>query len=193
MNRPTVWPTTAGALVAVVFIAVVMMDCSHGGHSHNAPVPYFTCSGGALPAADQVAMTCPATESGMLNITVNLGGPTTSHDIYGIKFDVVFDPAVLTFTPPAYEGLFWNGATSVLAATASPGDPGRIVAAISQTGSTPGLGSSQPTVAVMGIFLGPAGTGTTNVTLENGEAVDSSLAPIASIQFSSTSLSVTYQ
>jgi hypothetical protein len=193
MNRPASGPATAGTLVSIVFIAAAAMDCSHGGHSHSAPVPYFTCAGGVLPAADQVAMNCPATESGMLEVTVNLGGPTTSYDIYGIKFDVVFDPTVLTFRPPAHEGIFWRGTTPVLAAAVSPGDPGRIVAAITLTGSTPGGGSSQPTVAVMDFVFGPAGIGTTHVTLENGEAVDSSLAPIASIQFSSASLSVTYQ
>lgn len=193
MTRPTSWSTTVGTVVSVVLIAAAALDCSHGGHSHSAPVPYFTCSGGVLPPADQVAMTCPATQTGMLEVTVNLGGPTTSNDIYGIKFDVVFDPAVLTFTPPAHQGLLWSGSTPILDAAVSSGDPGRLVVAITLTGPVPGLGSSLPAAAVVDIVLGPSGVGTTNVTLENGAAVDSSLAPIASIQFSGASLSVTYQ
>jgi hypothetical protein len=139
-------------------------------------------------------MTCPATQVGVLQVLVYLGGPTTSQDIYGIKFDVLFDPAVLTFTPPAHPGSIWGTVTPpVFEAAVSPWDPGRLVVAISLTGATPGFGSSLPALAILTFYLGASGTGTSPLSLENGQAVDSSLAPIASIQFSATALSVTYK
>jgi hypothetical protein len=121
-------------------------------------------------------------------------GQTTSPDVYAIKFDVVFDPAVLAFDGPAIEGDFLNqdGKPTVVEAGVQPSEPGRLVVSVSRLGAVGGVGvtSGEKTVVTLP-FMGVA-SGSTMLTFENNEAVDSTGTPIVAIQFSGP-VDVTFQ
>jgi hypothetical protein len=147
------------------------------------------------PAADHVALSCPATSGSPITISVKIGGPSVATDIYGIDFDLVTDPAIATFFPPAVQGTFLDrdqNATTMLASV-PPGDPGRVVVSITRTGVVSGLQvlASQELVLTLG-FLATGANGMTNLTFENMKAVDSSGATIAGVVFDGP-LSLTYQ
>ncbi len=185
-----------GTLTPIGGLAFLLLAaCGGGGHHHSAPIQTFACSGVAALLPDQVSLECPGSASGMIPVRVVLGGQSTSSDIYGLKFDLVFDPAVLTFVPPAVEGSFLNqdGAPTILQAETKPGEPGRLIVAITRQGAVGGLQASFPSVLVMTLSFGATGTGSTTLDFEHGEAVDSTLAAIPSIQFVAQPLTISFQ
>jgi len=161
------------------------LRCGGGGGHHGAPAPMlFSCSGAAAITPDQISITCPAFSASPLLMTVVIGGPTTSSDIYGVKFDLVFSQPIMTFDTPAIEGTLLNqsGAATTLDAAASPGDPDRVVVSITRTGAVSGTQAAAASTTI--VILGFAATGldgTATVTFENAQAVDSTLTPIGSI------------
>ncbi len=179
------------------FALLLLAGCGGGGHHHGAPIQTFACSGVAALLPNQVSLECPGTASGMIPVRVVLGGQSTSSDIYGFKFDLVFDPAVLAFVPPALEGPFLNqgGAPTILQAGTKPGEPGRMIVAITRQGAVGGVQASFPMVLVMTLSFGATGTGSTTLAFENGEAVDPSMPPAAipSIQFVAQPLTISFQ
>lgn len=114
-----------------------------------------------------------------------IGGPTTSTDIYLVKFDVVFDPAVVRFAPPAMPGDFLSqdGNGTLVEAAPQPSDPGRLVVSVTRTGSVGGVGvtAGEKTVVTLP-FMGMA-SGSTTLAFENAEARDSTNVLSAGIQF----------
>jgi hypothetical protein len=166
-----------------------------GGGSGTTSAPHFTCTGSVAPAADHVALSCSATSGSPILIAVKIGGPSVATDIYGFKFDLVTNPAFATFLGPAMQGTFLDRDSNPVAVQADipPSDPGRVVVSITRLGSVSGLQvlASQELVMTLG-FVSTGMNGMTNLTFENMEAIDSTLAPIAGIQFDGP-LSLTYQ
>ena len=154
----------------------------------------FDCSGAATPAANQVNLGCPSSSSSPIPIAVIIGGPTISTDIYGIKFDLVFSPVVMTFLPPAIEGTFLNqgGVATDLIASTAPGDPGRLIVTITRQGAIGGVQAAASQTTVMTLLFSSTGAGTTSLAFANMQAVDSSLTPIGAITFGGP-LSITFR
>ena len=103
------------------------------------PIPVFQCSDS--PAApDTVVLRCGERISASTwRINVVIGVPTTSTDINGFDFDVVFDPLLLAYLPGSAQPgvlLSQGGGTVLFAAATSPGDPGRLVVGIHKAGAT---------------------------------------------------------
>ena len=103
------------------------------------PIPVFQCSDS--PAApDTVVLQCGERISASTwRINVVIGVPTTSTDINGFDFDVVFDPLLLAYVPGSAQPgvlLSQGGGTVLFAAATSPGDPGRLVVGIHKAGAT---------------------------------------------------------
>jgi hypothetical protein len=173
-------------LLAVLLLGLCATGCGGDGDDDLPnPVSQFNCSAPDAVIADQISMDCPSSTMGLIPISVTIGGPTTSGDIFGIKFDLVFDPLVLSFSSPALEGTFLDkdGAATIFQADVSPQDPGRLVVAITRQGNVAGVGATPPSELILGAsFIGVA-SGTTDLAFENVEVVDSSLSPISSIQF----------
>jgi len=103
------------------------------------PIPVFQCSDS--PAApDTVVLRCGERISASTwRINVVIGVPTTSTDINGFDFDVVFDPLLLAYLPGSAQPgvlLSQGGGTVLFAAATSPGNPGRLVVGIHKAGAT---------------------------------------------------------
>jgi hypothetical protein len=162
------------------------MDC--GGSTDDDPPGWFAtleCSGAPAPQPDTVSFGCPGSAPITVGIAVILGGPTSSTDIYGVKFDVIFDDSILRFQAPAIEGSFLNrdGAATIIEAAVAPSDPGRVVVALTRQGAVSGLRGTSVEQTVVTLFFSGVHAGGTVVSFANAEVVDSSLAPIAGIQF----------
>jgi hypothetical protein len=143
---------------------------------------------------DEVALVCPGDGVDSITLTVRLGGPTTSADIYGFKFDLVFDPTVVQFEPPAMAGGFLSqdGASTIVQADAAAGDPGRLIVAITRQSEPAGVRGAAASQVVMTLLFRGVLPGETTVGFENAEAVDSDLAPIPEIGFGAP-LTLTFQ
>jgi len=103
------------------------------------PIPVFQCSD-SLAAPDTVVLQCGERISASTwRINVVIGVPTTSTDINGFDFDVVFDPLLLAYLPGSAQPgvlLSQGGGTVLFAAATSPGNPGRLVVGIHKAGAT---------------------------------------------------------
>ncbi len=184
----------AGLLVCLLVQPVGCGGGGGGGGGSVLPPSRFNCTGAVSPAPDQISLGCPSSSASPIPITVVIGGPTTSSDLYGIKFDLVFSPAVMAFLPPAIEGTFLNkgGASTTLIAATQPGDPGRLIVSITREGPIGGVQATAAQEQVMTLLFSSTGPGTTSLAFENVQAVDSTGASIASIQ-SGPPLSITFQ
>src|SRR2546422_7506768 len=133
-------PAVVRALLSGTLAAIVLA-CGGGGGGNESVVPRLMCSGATSPAPDQVTLGCPAEGIDSITVAVHLGGPTTSSDIYGLKFDLVFDPTVLQFEPPAMEGSFLNrdGAATILQAGSLLGGTRPLLLARTAPGAPAGL------------------------------------------------------
>jgi hypothetical protein len=175
---------SAGSLTAAFACALLAAACGGGGGGGGGATPGLECQGTVAGASDLVRFDCPASSGSPMAVRVMIG-PTTMSDIYGIKFDVVFDPAVVTFDPPAIEGDFLDqdGSGTAMEAGTQPGDPGRLVVSVTRVGAVGGVGVTGAEKTVITLpFMGVA-SGTTALAFENAQAVDPSLTPIAGLQF----------
>ena len=174
------------------FLLGILLACGGGGGGGDKGVVNLVQCGGATAAApNQVALGCPAQGVDSIAVTVHLGGPTTT-DIYGLQFDLVFDPAVVQFEPQAIEGSFLNrdGAATILQAGVMQGDPGRLIVAIARQGVPNGLQATNVDQVVMLISFRRVAAGSTTLSFENAKVVDSSLQTIPQITFG-TALTLT--
>jgi hypothetical protein len=161
--------------------------CGGGHHGGGRPAaPAMTCGGTTAAAADLIRFDCPGSAGSPMAVRVMIGGPTTSTDIYLVKFDVVFDPAVVEFAPPAMQGDFLDqdGNGTLVEAAPASNDPGRLVVSVTRTGSGGGVGvaAGEKTVVTLP-FMGMA-TGSTTLAFDNAETRDSTNTLSANIQFS---------
>ena len=170
-------------------VVAPVLACNGGGGGDNPlPGPSLTlvCEAGSVPDPNRIGLECPASAQGTLPVKVVIGGPSTSSDIYGVKFDLVFDGTVLHYATHSAVTSFLakeGGSVDVLA-DVSESDPDRLVVAVGLKGPVSGVQvtGSMETVAEF-LFQGMA-PGTTTIRFENGQVVDSGLNPIASLAFS---------
>ena len=185
-------PLTIVRAALVGILSLVVLACS-GGEGGGGVVYGVACSGSAAPAANQINLGCPAQATDSITVAVHLGGPTTSSDIFGLQFDLVFDPAVTQFEPPALEGNFLNrdGAATIIQVGSMQNDPGRLIVAIVRQGVPGGLQATAADQVVITLLFGRLSTGSTTLRFENAAAVNSSLQPIPQITFGSP-LTITF-
>lgn len=136
------------ALATIVLLCAPVVGCGgkggDGGGSVTPPppIPTFQCSG-SPPAENQVVLECGVkVKPDVWQIDVIIG-PSTSTDIGGFAFDVLFDPAVLAYVPGSAQSgsmLFQDGEKPLLSAQTAAGDPGRLVVGIYRTGGVGGVG-----------------------------------------------------
>lgn len=127
-----------GALLACgAFLA-----CGGGGSgpvdSPPGPVGSFQCVDSA-PEPDHVVLRCAGQVApDEWRIDVVVGVPTSSKEIHGFDFYLVFDPLQLAFVPGSEEKGNLLGETVLLAAATAtnPDDPGRLIVGISRTEGT---------------------------------------------------------
>jgi hypothetical protein len=184
--------SAARRLVAALALAADLAGCGGGGHHHGV-ASVLTCAGAASPAVDEVALECPASASGSLTVTVVLGGPTASTDIYEIDFDLLFDPVVLRFNGASANGSFLaaGGMTVIIAAGPASNDPGRLVVAVARQGTVSGVGGPNASQTVVTLSFSGMSAGTTALTFDNATALDSSGTAISGITFGAAA-SVTF-
>ena len=176
---------SAGRLTAALACALLAAACGGGGGSGGGAAPGLECQGTVAGAADLVRFDCPASSGSPIAVRVMIG-QTTMSNTYGIKFDVVFNPAVVHFDPPAIEGNFLDqdGRGTAMEAGTQSNDPGRLVVSVTRVGSVGGVGVTGAEKTVITLpFMGVA-SGTTTLVFENAQAVDPTGTPIAGIQFS---------
>jgi len=188
MNRMTI---IRAALVGA--LAAAALACGGGGDGGGGVVYAVACGGAMAPAADRITLGCPAQATDSITVSVHLGGPTSSSDIFGLQFDLVFDPAVMQFEPPALEGSFLNrdGAATIMQVGAMQNDPGRLIVGIVRLGVPGGLQATAADEVVITLLFGRLSAVSTTLRFENAAAVDSSLQPIPQITFG-TPLTITF-
>jgi len=174
--------------VAVSSMAVLGIGCEGRGHDES-PVPFpsltVECAGAVNAGVDQVVLECPASSQELVELHVMIGGPTTSIDIYGAKFDLVFDSTVLRFEPPAIEGSFLNadGQSTLLESEINSQDPNRLVVGITRAATAGGVQGAAGEQRIMTLLFRAIQSGNTDVALDNAEAVDSDLVVVPSVRF----------
>ncbi|HYS05303.1 MAG TPA: hypothetical protein VEW47_08930 [Candidatus Dormibacteraeota bacterium] len=104
------------------------------------PTPTFRCTD-SLVMVNKVALKCGAPLPGNVwQIDVVIGTPTTSTDIGGFAFDLLFDPTILEYVPDSARAgamLYQDADTPLLIARIS--DPGRLVVGINRTSGAAGV------------------------------------------------------
>lgn len=171
-----------------------LLACGGGGGGAVAPPPgplaSFRCVDSA-PAVDHVALRCGAQVApDEWRIDVVVGVSTTSSEIRGFNFDVVFDPLLLAFVPDSEVAgnLLNQDEESVLlsAETATnPDEPGRLVVGIHRAGGT-GVAGLPGKDRIMSFHIKALTTtpfGPVLPAFENWEAFDSSDQAIPEIEF----------
>ncbi len=167
----------------VVLLSTTIFLAPACGGDEPTPTTKFNCIEVSPADPDQIAMLCPANTEVMLSVDIVIDGPTTSSDIYGVRFDLVFDDTILAFEPPGIEGSFLNknGGPTILQAGTEVGNSGRLVVAISLQGNVNGVQATAPREVVMTLGFRGVNAGNSTLAFENFEVVDSNLTPIGSL------------
>ena len=177
--------------LACATMCVAVVACGGGGGGgHHAAGPIFRCSDAAA-AQDVVALFCSQrTQQDVWRINVIIGGPTISTDISGFNFDVVFDPADLSYVSgSAVLGTLLNqdGDDPLLAVSVASNDPGRLIVGVHRTNQPNGVQGSAPLNLILQFSMRAnllSQFGPVLLQFQYAEGVDSSVAPIGSITFS---------
>src|SRR2546428_2142317 len=155
------------------------------------PVATFQCDDSAA-ATDQVVLRCGAqVAADVWRIDVVIGVPTTSTDINGFVFDVVYDPLLLAYVPGSARAgtvLISDGGPQLFAAALEPGHPGDLVVGINRPsadgGGVAGILGHDLIMSFQIRSQTAAPFGPEFVRFEKTMAVDSAGAPIPGITFS---------
>jgi len=180
-------PRTRALLCRLAWGAIVasVLACGSGGGGHDRPLLTLNCQTAAAPNPDRIGLECPASSQGTLPVKVVIGGPSTSSDIYGVKFDLVFDGVMLHYSSHSTVSFLSKGGGTVeILADVPGGDPNRLVVAVGLAGAVSGVQVTGAEETVAEFLFEGMEPGSTSVRFENGQIVDSSLNPIASLSFS---------
>ena len=170
---------------------ILCASCGGGGGGHSRPAALsYTCADSAV-GANVVALACAGQAvTDVWVIELDLGGPTTSHDIAGFNLDVLFDPTSVGYVggSATVQGSFLaaDGDTPLLSARIASNDPGRLIIGVRRTKSAgvQGSGGTNPILRFSLRANALVTFGPMQVKFENAEAVDSSDSPIGSVAFS---------
>ena len=178
--------------IEVGFAAALLtaVGCSTG--TGTSPAPALACTDGGAASGNGVVLACGgATATTTEQVNVVMGGPASgSTTLRGLNFDVIYDPAKLTFMPAAsYTSPLFPGA--LVAVTLYNGQPGRVVVSIQETGGAADVSVAPGQHAVLNLSFQTA-TGVavtpTPVVFANPEATAAS----TTISFASA-LALSYQ
>jgi hypothetical protein len=179
--------TTSLRSSLVVLTSILTLSCRH---CDDEPAPKFSCADSAINK-DVVALACGRKASkDVWEIQAVIGGPTTSADIAGFNFDVVFEDTQLSYVPGSVAALGSflgsDGDTPLPSAGLASNDPGRLIISIHRNRVAGVQGSATRnlvlTFSMRANSLTPFGP--LLLEFENAEAVDSSGVPIGSVIFS---------
>jgi hypothetical protein len=180
------WQSALFLYLGCAIVGLILNGCG-GGHDNPGLMCNLlaACSGAGQVGSDQIGMQCSSSPQIMAGVRVMIGGPTTSSDIYGIKFDLVFDSTLLRFDGQAMEGSLLNkdGQSASLEARLAANDPGRLIVAITRLGSVGGVQANASEETVMTIGFSGLSCGTASLAFDKAMVVDSNLNPIPGIQF----------
>jgi hypothetical protein len=136
------------ALATIVLLCAALVGCGgKGGDGGGSvitppppPTPTFRCSD-SPPEENQVVLRCggiPAADVGQIDVMI---GPSTSTDIGGFAFELLFDPTILSYVSGSAQSgtLLFQGGTALLGVKIDPVDPGRLVVGIYLTEGTGGV------------------------------------------------------
>ncbi len=180
----------ANRLAVLALTVFVFASCAGSGGLPGSPgamQPVFYSSGAAL-APDLVRLTGGPFTSGQLQLTVTIGGPTTSTDIVGFAFDLVFSDPYLVQVLAVAPGNALGGNVMLLPQQPAIHD-GRLTVGIVKTAPAAGMQIGAPESTVVTVLLKTMKKGTSTVRFENAAACDSAHAdtcqqnPIPSITF----------
>lgn len=156
-----------------------------GGGPAGPPTAAFAGSGTAA-AADRVRLTGTA-NGDLVTLRVDLGGPTTSTDLFGFAFDLVLSNPSMIAVVSATEGDALTPATSVDVQIATQAN--RLIVGVSKLASATGgngVGAGESTVVEIVLRATRAGTTTIAVDDPPGDspaALDSNGQVVPSVQF----------
>ncbi len=187
-TTPSRWLT----VLATLGLALgTLASCGGGGGGDDtaptATPPTFSPSATA-PAANLVTMTGSSTNNTTLELRVNIGGPTTSQDIFGFAFDLLLsDPSLVQVgTPSAGDAL--TGTVSALASLQGS----RITVGVTKQAPATGNGVAGASAVVVRIPLRTLKKGSTTIrfvgstpstSAADAAALDSTATKINSITF----------
>ena len=174
-------------------VACVLALACHGGGGDDDGAPHllaFQCSESMVPA-NTVALACGALSQNMIReVQVLIGGPTTSNDVMGFSFDIVFDPANISYVAgSAGQGtlLSSDGDDPLLAVDLASNDPGRLLVGIHRANQASGVAGPASSNLVLRFSMRAnalVAFGPDLLRFENAEVVDSSGTAIPGITFS---------
>ena len=167
--------TRIGLLPAALAI-LVSVSCGGSGGGGG---PVVECNA-IDAAADVVNMLC----GGRLDrftqrIRIVIGGATSSTDIQGFNFDLVYDPAEIVYAGGAEQGDLLNrdGDDPLLVASLANGLQGRLIVSIHRTNQPQGVQGPDPVNEILSLNFEVADpdvmTGPAPISFENAEAVGS--------------------
>jgi len=174
-------------------LALALLSTGLGCDGGDSPVSAAFTGSGVASAANVVRLTGQASSDAVV-VSVTIGGPTTSGDLYSFAFDLnVGDPSVLQYVAAS--------ATFGSALTLDSGQTGEALA--SQNGGVVTVGVSKlGGGAGNGVGAGESGivsltfrvlkkTSTTIGIAASATALDSNLAAVPSVQFDTTPATIT--
>jgi hypothetical protein len=166
------------------------LACGGGGGGGGSDGPAYRCEDSAV-GGDTVAVVCAQrTAKDVWRLRLVVGGPTTSQDIMGFNFDLVFDPSVLSYVEgSATLGTFLSigGDNPMMAAALSSSDAGRLIVGAHRTHQLFGVGAGTGPETILELSIRAnmlTAVSPALLRFENAEAVDSSGDAIGSIHFS---------
>jgi len=188
MSRRFSWGSIPS--LGCVLVCTVALGCHSGGGGHSSSKSVFQCTDSAS-AKDVVVLLCgQRTQADVWLINMVIGGPTTSTDISGFNFDVVFDPTDLSYVSgSAALGtlLTQGGSQPLLAADLASNDPGRLIVGVHRTNPSTGVQGTATQNLILQFSMRAnllSNFGPVPLQFQNAEAVDSSGAAIGSVTFS---------
>lgn len=158
--------------VALLLFVSFGLACGGGSDAVNAvlgqelTVQFAPSSTSA--AAELVYLRSGAAQGETITVDIEIGGPTTSSDLYSFAFDLVLgDPSVVEYIPGSAvfgDALTIGGSqgTNVLASQSG----NRVVIGVSKTGGGPGNGITNSENTVVSVSLRILRTGTSSIVLD---------------------------
>ncbi len=174
---------------ALFLAAAASLACGGGGGGGGDSGPSFNCSDSPV-GVNTVALVCGTKVSGNTwSLKVVIEG-TTSADISGFNFDIVFPVADLSYVSGSAElGTYFSqgGSVALFAADLASNDPGRLVVGIQLPDQAVPVQGGPGQNLIMTLRLKAnslTAFGPDLIRFENTEAVDSTKAAIGSVNFS---------
>ena len=178
-------------MTAVTLIALVTLaGCRGGGGGGSGstdPTTSTSCSTSGAPFANQTRLDCGMVLGDTVTVNAVIGGLSTSTDIASVLFDLTFDDTLFEFVAGSVvEGnLLSPAGPTILSATLSATDPGRVIVSIALQGGAGGVQAPAGETLILSLEFRSLGVpGGDMPSFANAEVLDSGGMTIAGIAFS---------